>query len=511
MKNTFLALLAAASLVLFAPAPRAEPQSPPTNFDRVQRADGAHVVPEKFLRDWDPVTIFFDSDAGPKNGGPADAHEKFAILSPEPAGEWRWLGPRALQFRPAEPWTPLARVLVKSGSSETRLVALLPTPSSTTPADGADPIPELTQIALTFPSPVEAKALARLLAIEIRPSPGVSKRGGRALSSADFDILPLERSKRSAEQSYVIKFREAIADGQLAIVRLKLADEPGFDEETFELRVRTATPFAVVDTTCGRGWNDDKIDGVLRCASNGAASPAPESGAEEGGDTSLQYEPANKRRLSLRFSAEPAPLDILRAREALRVTPPVDDLSVEVDRQRLKITAKFLSDRVYELNIAPGALHDARGRALAGAFTQRFVFTRDAPALQWDAGFGIVERLGPQVLPLRGRGVERADIRIHAIDPLSRDFWPFPDHGVDTADADAPPLPGNEPKAWSGSADIEAEAIKERIKALGSPAVSRLAILPLRRDGADARFGIDLSEDFARIRGREQPGAYLVG
>ena len=118
---------------------------------------------------------------------------------------------------------------------------------------------------------------------------------------------------------------------------------------------------------------------------------------------------------------------------------------------------------------------------------------------------------GPQVAPLRGRGVERADIRIHAIDPLSRDFWPFPDHGVDTADADAPPLPGNEPKAWSGSADIEADAIKERIKALGSPAVSRLAILPLRRDGADARFGIDLSEDFARIRGREQPGAYLVG
>jgi alpha-2-macroglobulin len=99
MKNTFLALLAVASLVLLAPAPRAEPQSPPTNFDRVQRADGARVVPEKFLRDWDPVTVFFDSDAGPKNGGPADAHEKFATLSPEPAGEWRWLGPRALRNR----------------------------------------------------------------------------------------------------------------------------------------------------------------------------------------------------------------------------------------------------------------------------------------------------------------------------------------------------------------------------------------------------------------------------
>ena len=514
MKKTILALLAAASLALLAPAPRAEPQAravAPAGFDQAQRADGARVVPEKFLRDWDPITVFFDSDAGPKNGGPADAHEKFANLSPEPAGEWRWLGPRALQFRPAEPWTPLARVVVKSGSSETRLVALLPTPISTTPADGADPVPELNQIALTFPSPVEPKALARLLAIEIRPAPGISPQGGRTLTSADFDILPLERSKRAAEQSYVIKFREAVADGQLAIVRLKLADEPGFDEETFELRVRTATPFAVVDTTCGRGWNDDKIDGVLRCASTAAAAPAPESGADEGGDAGSAYAPANKRRLSLQFSAEPEPLDILRAREALRFTPPVDDLDVEVDRQRLKITGKFLSDRVYQLSIAPGALHDARGRALAGAFTQRFAFTRDAPTLQWDAGFGLVERFGPQVLPLRGRGVERADIRIHAIDPLSRDFWPFPDHGVDTQDSEEPALPGNEPKAWSESADIEADAIKERIKALGSPAVSRLATLPLRRDGADARFGIDLAEDFARIKGREQPGGYLVG
>ena len=519
MKKTFLALCAAASLCFIA-APRAETRAPAAAaspmFDEARRADGARVVPEKFLRDWDPVTVFFDYDAGPRNGGPADAHEKFATLAPEPAGEWRWLGPRALQFRPAEPWTPLARITVKSGSSETRLAPLLPTPSSTNPADGADPIAELTQIALTFPAPVDVKALARLLAVEIRPSPGISPRSARVLSSGDFDVLPLERASRSAEQSYVVKFREAIADGQVAVLRLKLAEEPGLDEQIFELRARTATPFAISDATCGRGWDDNKLDNVLHCASNAVAAPepAPESGADEGGDAAdaaAAYAPANKRRLTLQFSAAPEPLDILRAREALRFTPPVDDLAVEVDRQRLKITAKFLSDRIYELNIAPGALHDARGRPLASAYAQRFAFSRDAPALRWDAGQGVVERLGPQLLPLRGRGVERADIRIHAIDPLSRDFWPFPEHGVDTTDAEAPPLPGNEPKTWSESADIEADAIKERIKSLGSPLVSRLALLPLRRGGGDAKFGLDLSEDFSRIKGREQPGAYLVG
>ena len=225
--------------------------------------------------------------------------------SPEPAGEWRWIGPRALQFRPAEPWKPLARVVVKSGSSETRLVALLPTPCSTTPADGADPIPELTQIALTFPAPVEAKALARLLAIEMRPSPGISPRGGRVLSSADFDIRPLERSKRSAEQSYVIKFREAIADGQLAVMRLKLADEPGLDEETFELRVRTATPFAVADTSCGRGWNDDKIDGVLRCASNGAARRRPRAARKKAATRARNMRPPTSGACRCNFPPSP--------------------------------------------------------------------------------------------------------------------------------------------------------------------------------------------------------------
>ena len=112
------------------------------NFDTPRRANGVRVTPEKFLREWDPLTIFFDADAGPKNGGAADAPDKFATIAPQPSGEWRWLGPRALQFRPAEPWTPLARFTVKAaGAPETRLVALLSAPSATIPAEGANPLP----------------------------------------------------------------------------------------------------------------------------------------------------------------------------------------------------------------------------------------------------------------------------------------------------------------------------------------------------------------------------------
>ncbi|RTL90082.1 MAG: alpha-2-macroglobulin [Hyphomicrobiales bacterium] len=505
MKKTLLLCLFAA--LSFAPPSRAE--APPV-FDRVQRADGARIAPDRFLRAYDPLTIFFPGDVGPKAGGPEDAPAKYATITPQPAGDWRWIGPRALQFRPAEPWKPLERVSVKSATDERRLVTLLPTPSSTNPAADADPAQDLTQIALTFAQPVDAAALARLVTVELRPAPGVSAQGGQILSPSAYDIRPLERGARGDEQTYVLRLRDSIADGRVVILRLKLSDEPGLDDETYELRIRTALPFAVTEASCGRGWDDTHQGGVLRCAANGF-SPAPESGAEEGGDAASTYAATNKRRLSLAFNARPETLDILRAREALRITPPVDDMAVENDGDRLRIAGKFLSDTVYEVRIAPGSIKDDRGRPLAETFSQRFAFTRDIPALQWDAGYGLVERYGAQLLPLRGRGYDRADIRIHAIDPLARDFWPFPQQGVETSDGEAPPLPGNEPARWSESGNIEAEAIKARIKLLGSPAVSRLVDLPIKRNGADAKFGVDLKEDFARVSGRDQPGTYLVG
>ncbi|HEY8262019.1 MAG TPA: MG2 domain-containing protein, partial [Methylosinus sp.] len=497
-----------AGMLLSSPS-RAEPAS----FDQLHRADGARIVPEKFLRGFDPVTIFFDRDAGPKAGGPEDAHEKFVKLSPEPAGEWRWIGARALQFRPAEAWKPLQRVSVEAGGAAARLVALLPTPSSTEPSDGAEPRADLETITLKFAEPVDTAALARLLSIELRPAPGISPLGGQVLTANDYDIRALERESRDAEQSVAIRLRETVRDGRVAILRLKLADEPGLDDEIFELRARSATPFTVTEASCGRGWSDEKHDGVLRCAFgySVAASSASSSEGEEESAPAPAYAPANRRRLTLTFTEQPEEIDILRAREALRVTPPVDDLSVEIDHKRLHIYGKFLSDRVYELGLAQGALRDARKRSLASGFSQRFAFDRDKPALAWDAAQGIVERFGPQLAPLRGRGYDRADIRIHAIDPLARDFWPFPKAGVETEDSAPPPLPGNEPAHWSDAGAPEASAIAERVKALGSPAVSTLLDLPIRRNGSDAKFGLDLAAQFAKIAGPEQPGTYLVG
>jgi uncharacterized protein YfaS (alpha-2-macroglobulin family) len=524
MKRSFLALLfATAGLatlsqialpqIAFAQAdnksapakPQAAATAPEFPTDRLVRADGARVVPDRFLRAWDPVTIFFDADTGPAAGGPEDKPERVVTMTPKTAGEWRWIGARALQFRPADPWKALQRVEVKTKDARAKLVALLPAPESTSPSDGADPVTDLDQIALTFVEPIDMAALARLITIELRKAPGVSPEGAQALGARDFDIRPLERAKRDDKQTYVVRFRSSIPDGRVAVLRLKLSDEPGLDDPIFELRARTAAPFTVGDADCGRGWSGSKRDDVLQCASYGADSDA---GAD---DEKPSYQAAPKRRLTLSFSATPEKLDILRAREALRITPAVDDLSVEPDGSRLRLTARFLSDRVYEIALAEGALSDQRKRPLAESYAQKFSFATDKPSIAWDAGAGIVERLGPQFLPLRGRGYDRADVRVHAIDPLSRDFWPFPGDGVETEDGAAPPLPGKEPRAWKDAANAEADAIAARIKALGSPAVSTLVELAIRRGGVDAKFGLDMKAQFAKVAGKEQPGAYLVG
>ncbi|MGL4966989.1 MAG: Ig-like domain-containing protein [Inquilinus sp.] len=133
-----LALLASVAGPLAAPA--LAQTTPPAALDQIQRADGVQVVPERFLRRWDPVTVFFNRDAGPRAGGPEDDPAKFATLSPDQPGAWQWLGPRVLQFRPGEPWEPLRRVTVTSAGHATELVPLLPTPVATSPANQADGI-----------------------------------------------------------------------------------------------------------------------------------------------------------------------------------------------------------------------------------------------------------------------------------------------------------------------------------------------------------------------------------
>ena len=487
-------LLLLAALLLAGPAlaqTQAPPPLVPPVLDQLRRADGARVIPDRFLRRWDPITVLFPDDAGPASGGPEDAPERLVQLDPPQPGAWTWLGARTLQFRPADPWRALAPVTVSLGASRTRLVPLLPTPVSTGPRDSDFGQPDLDTLALTFADPVDADALRRALAIELRPLPGLTSAGAQPLAAADFDLRAAERADPAARQTYLLVLKRPVPDGRVAIIRLRLSDQPGLDDPTFEVRIRSAAAFALSDAYCGDGYGHETASGAVRCLPEGSG--------------------AGPRVLTLQMNSDPADLDIVRARDALRLSPPVNDLAVTTSGRELRIAGRFAADTSYELSVAPGALQDKRGRALATAISTRFSFAPGAPVLGWDAASGVIERFGPQMAPLRGHGYDRADLRIHAIDPLSRDFWPFPRQPLETQDDASPPLPGREPEAWVDTSPIGAAGMAARVQALGTPAVSALVDLPIRRGGVDAKFGLDLAPHLSRISGAGQPGSYLVG
>ena len=119
--------LAAGILFFFAAAPWGALADPGTTAraGTLARPAGSQVIPEKFLRRWDPVTFFFDADTGPAKGGPEDRPERWVTLSPEHAGAFNWLNARTLQFRPAEPWPALSRFTFRLRQKSYSLLTLM--------------------------------------------------------------------------------------------------------------------------------------------------------------------------------------------------------------------------------------------------------------------------------------------------------------------------------------------------------------------------------------------------
>lgn len=494
------------------------------------------VVPDHFLRRWDPVTVFFDRDLGPARGGPEDDPGRWVKVAPRHPGAFRWLDARTLQFTPAEPWPPLTRFTWTAGAVTTPLDTLMSPPTSMLPAAGAEGLEPVRTVTLVFPEPLDVQALRRMLTIELRPLPGTGAdsapagtigagegtsagtaagRSGktgtagrppagaapetaRLLTAQDFQIKAQERGARSDPAAYVVTLARPVPLGTRAVLhfRLSLAEEA--PESALDLAFQTAERFRVTALGCP-----------------GAQAPIASSGSRYSREQALRCS-REARQVSVEFSATlPGELSPVAARNLLRFEPAVPGLNFAASGRQLIASGDFSRDTLYRVWLAPAAgITDAKGRPLEvrGQSEVFVTFPQLSGFLRWTASQGIVERFGPRQLPLEGRGFERVDLRIYPVEPLDRSFWPFPDAPVALDESTRPPGPGEEPEPWQApDQQVNAAALTRYLRALGSPPVSELVALPLRRAGATARFGLDLAPHLARLSGPDAPGTYVVG
>ncbi|MBI5165314.1 MAG: alpha-2-macroglobulin [Magnetospirillum sp.] len=484
----FPRLLALLALVLALAAPVAAAAA-----DTVRRPAGAALVPDRFLRSWDPVTIFFESDAGPAKGGPEDRPERLVTMTPAHPGAFTWLDSRTLQFRPAVAWPPMGRFQFQVQGRTSELTTLMAGLQTSQPQDGQENLDPVQAITLRFRDPIDPEVLARLVTIEQRPAPGIGSEGTRTLDRRDFEVKVTERTRPGDPAAYVLNLRHPIPWGMRAVLRLRLApDESGHEEQ--RLSFATAAPFHAVRFGCP-----------------GERYPATPEGASYARERALRCK-ADERAIHVSFSQALKVPSAVEARNLVRLSPQVEDLRFETVGDTLVVRGRFVADTLYHVRLEPAAIEDVKGRRLEmKAASQLYLsFPGRAGFVRWQAGEGIAERFGPQMVPLKARGVERVDMRIHPIDPLDRSLWPFP-ASLSTDDTRRPPGPGEEPEAYSKRHPASSDTIARHVAAFGSPSVSQLVKLDLPQGDASASLGLNLRPHLTRIAGENRPGHYLIG
>ena len=484
-----LAVLVSLSGAFFTPAHAADAPV------AVARSPGAEIIPEQFLRRWDAVTLFFDSAVGPEKGGPENQPQKFVTLTPAHPGAYVWLNARTLQFRPAEPWPPLTRFNWKLAGRAHVLPTLMEAPTQTIPEHNSEGLNAVEAITLTFSEPVAASALARMLTIELRPLPGLDAKQSRWLDRNHFTIKTIERANRSDPANYVVSLREPIALGHKAFVHLRLSLEHRA-ETLRDIVFSTAEPFRAVSVGCPQQRLPIAPAGVRYTREQAIACGA------------------DARHIEVEFSGETKPIGAIEARNFVRITPSVENLEFNSGGKTLSIAGRFNADTLYRVSLMPLPLSDRHGRPLQmDAPSEVFVYFSNKPSfLNWQTHRGIIERFGPQMLPVAGRGFDAVDLRVYALDPRDRSFWPFPDNPVTVDESARPPGPGEEPAPFTDPQSyVTASELAQHIAALGSPAISSIVRLPLKRESAAASFGLDLAPHLSALAGKNAPGTYLVG
>jgi hypothetical protein len=458
--------------------------------DQGQGPASPRILPEAFLRGFDPITAYFGDELG-KGRGPADDGAKLLSIQPSWPGAFFWADKRTLQFRPAEPWPPLARFAIEAKGSRKVLTTMMSAPSRMSPSPDSENLRPFRSFTLTFPQPLPIAALKQMLKLELRDPPGLADSPRRSLK--DFTLAPLPRASARDDAGYAVTLAEEVPEGkQLRIeVALALGDA---DRTLWTGRLSTQPPFGLVAVRCGShtlalaGVKDVPRDQALAC---GNAGETPQ----------------------LVFSAPVKDLNLTALKKLVRLEPSVPDLRFDSFGARISLKGKFLPDTLYKIRLGAAPLHDEAGRALrAPAEVEAYFFLGwKTPYLRWSQSAAVLEANGPRMLPLTGYGEPRADVRIYRVDPLYNGLWPFPETPLVVDEQVAPPFPGEEPETpKTPQGGVDPDQLTRHLRLLGSPLVSKVVDLPLARHSGTARFGLDLAPLLDPVVGKK-PGTYLVG
>ncbi len=451
------------------------------------------VVPEIFLRGYDPVTIFFPEERRPNTDEPTDVPGELLQIEPDHPGEYRWLDARTLQFFPTIRWPAMRRFTITVSGVPHTLVTLMAAPKRISPSSGSEELEPIQEIQLSFADRMNLDELSAMLHFEVHPTPGLEATGDGTvpasveLTNRDFTVKEIERTSIRDAVQYQITFDEPIPYGRIVTMTLQLS----LDERVTGALVRhtfaTQTPFRLTGIGCGRV--------VFPVAAKGSVYPVEQPLQGGGGD-----EP-----LFLEFSHELGPISMATVKQLVRFEPAVRNFRFVVSGKRLDLHFSPEKDQIYRLTLQAMDLTDTNGRDLSafGETALYFYYTHPDPYLRWRQSRGILERYGAQKFPMEGRGEEQVDLRIYKLDPLDRNFWPFPDRSVRVNEESRPPGPGEEP-AFTRN-------MPKHIQLLGSPLISRLVPLPMKDRMGNLRFGLDLKALLMKISGEAQPGTYLLG
>lgn len=483
--------LAFSALVGFAAKPYEYRSADRGQVNPVKGDAGLVIMPAAFLREYDPITLLYDRDmhAGP---GPQDKPEPFLALKPAHPGEYRWLDPRTLEFRPAVPWKPMQSYTVKASGQTKVLSSLLSPPIGITPAAGSEGLDPFSRIEIEFSQPVDPAVLAKLVTFEAVRLPGIEGNNARIYGSSDYRIKVSERSgARSARYAFV--FARPFANGLRIRTVVRLASDPGLSDARRVYHCDTRRDFT-----------------IDRAGTFDAPFTLNAAGAAYGRDQAVRL--SQEAALFVDFSAAPASLSLSQVKSLLNFSPAPRRMDWSLSGSRLTVKLAVDQERLYQVTLSPTDIEDAYGRKLRIDKPSSFFAYQpvDKTYARWGLGRGLVERHGPQHFPLLVNGVKSLDLRVYKIDPRHRAFWPFPTSPVRVNEAEAPPGPGEEPaEEASIFAPLSGWELARHLRMLGSPPYS--AVLDLDAGGVSRFKSVDMKPVLAKVSGPDKPGTYLVG